>query len=72
MKSLIQGFIQTYGVITPGFYATYPNMYTAKGGIRGGGLNQDYTIKPVIDKRMQWINISLHINDYDESVISNK
>jgi len=49
----IQGFIQTpQGVITPWFLCNTPNMYTAKGGLLRG-VNQDCTIKPIIDKRLQ-------------------
>ena len=39
-------------------------------GIIRGCVNQDCTIKPVIVKRLQLMNI--HINDYDDSVISKK
>jgi len=40
-------------------------------GIIRGCVNQDCTIKPVIIvKRLQLMNI--HINDYDDSVISKK
>jgi len=49
-----QGFIQTpRGVITPWFLCNTPSMYTAKRGYYGGGgVNQDWTFKSIIDKRL--------------------
>jgi len=31
-------------------------MYTANGRLLGAGVNQDHTINPIIDKRLQWVN----------------
>ena len=38
-----------------GVLCNTPNMYTAK-GVYKRDVNQDHTIKPIIDKRLQWIN----------------
>ena len=46
----------------------HPQHVYSKGWLLGGVI-QDRIIKP-IDKRLQWIDI--HINDYDESVMSSK
>ena len=40
----------------PLVFMQHPLTCIQQRGLLGGGVNQDHTIKPIIDQRLQWIN----------------